>query len=801
MPASHKLELWLSPLAVEETGDADWWRNCQLSLAATATLLNHLARNTGIAVRAPSDRNLQVARTTGIPEHPDKPKADLRVSSVNLPKDHNKKNVFTLYVVPRRGRREEPDWNEFGGWAANCRSGFLSVDLWKHFSPPLLETYIAFFTIRTALRRLYQLLTKQGKPYVLCDKAPCLFYGKKERRIVAISDSIYSGGVLCTHCAAKLSSACFAPMRDLQQHLKEWLEQENASVGTQGLLHCYGAELRDEVARAIQLAFFKRGTFEFEVVTSANRFYCHVPTNLSSHVIEPDEMVIYNQDSLLYSHVLISKNPHYLSTSRIARFGEKFGGAQKFLLYPKRGENQPNSIRARLKTLQAKNPTVTFVALQDPMDRNTLEPLLRSLPESSRSRAVSIEVPEHGTPSPAASSFWTAKTSLPNPIWDRGYAMPVGLLHKLRLVSSLKVTSHLDEFLRVLDGDKRAPLDDLIVQTSSSIFNHEYGFNAQKPVDLSRHLDQLMRAAHPYRDHFSHQFQVFLLGCVLLDRLRPVLESVGWDMGKLEMRWIAASLLHDMGYGLEHADKILEALVGPGKTDLLTQRLRGIKRIINGFCVRSVSESVLMSAGGPSKLGEDEARRLVKKLSRPLQKGYHGYGSIYKLIEFFCYGSGHSIKDSATIGKLEKKYGIESICRAIFFHHAYADLRGWRILLEKEPLMFLLALCDAIQETGRPGSSTEAWRKYVLPEEPYLNIRYTRENSVEIDMQYTMKSDRLFEPETEDVFVTRLKAKTNELNAVTARLCSRKVDFHLSLTGIRPGGDSDKEDFAIERIP
>lgn len=56
----------------------------------------------------------------------------------------------------------------------------------------------------------------------------------------------------------------------------------------------------------------------------------------------------------------------------------------------------------------------------------------------------------------------------------------------------------------------------------------------------------------PYRDHYLHQFQVFLLGLYIIDKLRSKLPSN--KSNNIEKQWLIASSFHDMAYPIELYD-------------------------------------------------------------------------------------------------------------------------------------------------------------------------------------------------------------------------------------------------------
>jgi len=72
--------------------------------------------------------------------------------------------------------------------------------------------------------------------------------------------------------------------------------------------------------------------------------------------------------------------------------------------------------------------------------------------------------------------------------------------------------------------------------------------------DIGKDFEPVLRLDKDYRDHFLHQFQVFLLGTLIIDRMY----NAAWVKNfkkkygsKLEDAWLAASTYHDFNYSIQ----------------------------------------------------------------------------------------------------------------------------------------------------------------------------------------------------------------------------------------------------------
>ena len=73
---------------------------------------------------------------------------------------------------------------------------------------------------------------------------------------------------------------------------------------------------------------------------------------------------------------------------------------------------------------------------------------------------------------------------------------------------------------------------------------------------IQRRVENILQREEKYRDHFVHQFQVFLIGAYILDK---IYSDIADDFEekyacKIENVWLAASTFHDFSYGLQNFD-------------------------------------------------------------------------------------------------------------------------------------------------------------------------------------------------------------------------------------------------------
>lgn len=126
-----------------------------------------------------------------------------------------------------------------------------------------------------------------------------------------------------------------------------------------------------------------------------------------------------------------------------------------------------------------------------------------------------------------------------------------------------------DGFFITKTGNYTKTIDTIIQETLEKILNFEDLKDISDLTKLLKDFEPLLQNLPQYRDHFIHQFQVFQLGCVIIDKYfnefkkayssrykKIVGEKVDSSNIKrnLEFTWFLASAFHDIGYSLQKFD-------------------------------------------------------------------------------------------------------------------------------------------------------------------------------------------------------------------------------------------------------
>lgn len=227
-----------------------------------------------------------------------------------------------------------------------------------------------------------------------------------------------------------------------------------------------------------------------------------------------------------------------------------------------------------------------------------------------------------------------------------------------------------------------------------------------------------------YRDHYLHQFQVFLLGVHIIDKFHNKFPP------QIEKQWLVASSFHDMAYPVQLYDswskKFFESSLGitdVGASDLKSQfidktaneqkrkarekqntRSQFIDKTLlscMGYLINSLCETHRGEPLHGNWLADEE--KLVKFFYKEITEVKH-----------------HCIISSVSL--LKKVVGVKAkLLKDVFIPAALAiafhDKKVWdglkqkhklsMIEFDKDPLSFLLLFCDCVQEWGRPTVSDE----------------------------------------------------------------------------------------------
>ncbi len=233
-----------------------------------------------------------------------------------------------------------------------------------------------------------------------------------------------------------------------------------------------------------------------------------------------------------------------------------------------------------------------------------------------------------------------------------------------------------------------------------------------------------------YRDHYIHQFQVFLLGAYIIDKLYADFEK--YNCPKPEINWLITSSFHDMAYPVQLYDdwskgffqKVFNVDIKLANIDLKTSFIDQSFLVCMGYLICSlccVHEGIELRNNWLA-----EKKELVQFFYREITEGKNhsllSSMSLLKLIQTIDFSKKRMIEKRISCDKdnfetiLQNHFVPSALAIALHDSGVWKKLRKEdikdippkildNIEFEKNPLAFLLIFCDCIQEWGRPTKS------------------------------------------------------------------------------------------------
>lgn len=220
----------------------------------------------------------------------------------------------------------------------------------------------------------------------------------------------------------------------------------------------------------------------------------------------------------------------------------------------------------------------------------------------------------------------------------------------------------------------------------------------------------LFQSNSEYRGHYVHQFDVYLLGYYLLNRILKANDLAAEKLNTSSnpnFTWLLAATFHDMGYPIEQIDNWLSAFLNVFLKVDATYPIE-IERILTPVFfnyLRYISEehyNLTIDQIAPSGHSPVTDWAFHSNLETNLRKKNHGVISSLLLIHSFF--TREKITQSDTWFFETFPNEVLPACHAIALH----SLEGMeKVSFAKCPYAFLLQLCDAIQDWQRSLGGTD----------------------------------------------------------------------------------------------
>lgn len=395
----------------------------------------------------------------------------------------------------------------------------------------------------------------------------------------------------------------------------------------------------------------------------------------------------------------------------------------------------------------------------------------------------------------------------------------------LNLMFKLKKVSYREKLSELVNEQLDENYDDyqFVSEVFSALWEEYIGIQYSKFLDtfepalLHVFAEDEEKGDKYYRDHYIHQFQVFLLGLYIIDEFHDTFTKQ--KIKNPELNWLIISSFHDMAYPVQLYDEwskrffkeVFDVPVNLANIELKSNFVDQSFLSCMGYLICSLYKF---------HKKEDIKNNWIAEKNEIVQFFYQEITEvknhcILSSMSFLKMVQATTFNDKNTIMKKisNNESSFNDILKDIFVPSALAialhDCGIWKKLrkennkdnpprildnleFENDPLTFLLIFCDNIQEWGRPSISHEKKYKDKIREKEikfYLkNIESHSEKrllDITIKTHNYTKSERFFED------------KQNELRSIQFFL---KQSSDLKFTVHLRDKNDDGEDFTMQGI-
>lgn len=228
-----------------------------------------------------------------------------------------------------------------------------------------------------------------------------------------------------------------------------------------------------------------------------------------------------------------------------------------------------------------------------------------------------------------------------------------------------------------------------------------------------------VRRSRPYRDHYLHQFQVFMLGSAIIDKLISLKHPDIINHPDIDKQWLVVSSFHDVAYPLELYDywakRFFQETLGIpdlGVSDIKSYFIDNSLLSTVGFIINELCKVHFNQTLNGNWLNDEKSLLLFFHDRITKQKHHSILGSIFLLKQAQAKNSNNLynifIPSALAIALHHYKDVFKNACKSEKDKpdNAWDNLPKSRQIetvdFSVNPLAFVLMFCDCAQEWGRP---------------------------------------------------------------------------------------------------
>ncbi len=296
-------------------------------------------------------------------------------------------------------------------------------------------------------------------------------------------------------------------------------------------------------------------------------------------------------------------------------------------------------------------------------------------------------------------------------------------IRSLKLLShGDKIVEYLEEFIDTIVSDRGAWRS--IIEYSDIVLR--ICRNMGSTLTLDKIASELLKGLQDYefalknipayRYHFTHVFNVFLLGLLIICKNKGIREKFkGNQKNALIQEWFIVAMLHDIGLPIEKSDKLFSILMQQSlhldndiKFPFSQMPILSIQDFFDEFplFVDLVAKSLECSKGS---IKYKILKTVLHQMSFPTTEKTLKTHSLMSAMMVYRYlkndkiiKSLPNILSAIVFHEIDVVSKIQRECNKFDNAKELREFFASQMSLSKNPLMFLLALCDTFQNWGRP---------------------------------------------------------------------------------------------------
>jgi hypothetical protein len=313
--------------------------------------------------------------------------------------------------------------------------------------------------------------------------------------------------------------------------------------------------------------------------------------------------------------------------------------------------------------------------------------------------------------------------------------------------------------------------------------------------EIYKDFEKVLFKQPRYRDHFIHQFQVFLSGIPIINKHHDsIVESYTTIFGNdskinIDFSWLLAATFHDIGYLVQQFDEWLNSFF---KEFLEISEIPINLDFGKLFLIRNFQEymdkltSLYMSIYCDNNDGvwtytgkhqvDNEFRKMIS--SKVISDRNHGLISALILLDRIENSKVVQGLDNYKDGTFTSSIMPSALSISLHDDEIFLNKKIKQIEFSKDPLSFILIYCDTIQEWGRPISYLSSGS---IEYAPNLTDFTITENTVSSTLTYNKIKEITM---TNDEKITTFDLKKKEIEKVFSKLKSRNIKFEITLQSL-----------------